>query len=122
LTFGEKLKALREIKNLKQDELSKLLNIDRSTIGKWENDTSRPDFMKLLKISEYFGVSTDYLLGKIDRLNESPEIKEKCEIFEKISNLSPKSKKYINEYIDFLKYKEDKEKYQKTDVSKKNEN
>ncbi len=72
MSFGEKLKKLRESKDIKQEDLSKMLNVDRSTVGKWENNTSKPDFEKLLKISKYFEVSTDFLLG-VEQKNTQDE-------------------------------------------------
>lgn len=66
MTFGEKVKFFREEKNLTQEELAKFMNVDRSTVGKWENDTSKPDFDKIIKLSGYFEVTTDFLLGHFD--------------------------------------------------------
>jgi transcriptional regulator with XRE-family HTH domain len=69
VAFGKTLKRLRENKELKQEELAKIFNVERSTLGKWENDSSKPDYSKLNKIADYFNVTTDYLLGRTDDPN-----------------------------------------------------
>ncbi|MGI6349914.1 MAG: helix-turn-helix domain-containing protein [Eubacteriales bacterium] len=66
MDFSERLKSLREERDLKQEDIAKKLNVDRSTVGKWESSPSRPDYDKLLILADYFGVSTDYLLGRTD--------------------------------------------------------
>ncbi len=57
-------KELRKRRGLTQLEASKLLNVDQSTISKWEQDKAIPDIYTLNKISELYNVSIDYLLGK----------------------------------------------------------
>ena len=57
-------KELRKRRGLTQLETSKLLNVDQSTISKWEQDKAIPDIYTLNKISELYNVSIDYLLGK----------------------------------------------------------
>ena len=62
--FQNILKSLRVAKGLTQDELSKQLNISRSTIGMYEKGAREPDFESLELIADYFNVDTDYLLGR----------------------------------------------------------
>lgn len=62
--FQNILKSLRVAKGLTQDELSKQLNISRSTIGMYEKGAREPDFETLELIADYFNVYTDYLLGR----------------------------------------------------------
>ncbi len=64
MNLGAKLKALRERENMLQKEVSDHLKIDRSTYGKYETNDSSPDYDKLLKLADLFGVSVDYLLGR----------------------------------------------------------
>lgn len=74
--FGDKLKELRKAKGLTQEELGKLFNVAKNTVSYWEANTSKPDIDLIVKLAQYFNVTTDYLLGfnqddsdKIDRLN-----------------------------------------------------
>lgn len=71
MIFGDILKALREDKDLNQGELAKYMNVDRSTVGKWESNSSKPDYEKLIRLADYFNVTTDYLLGRTDRPNNN---------------------------------------------------
>lgn len=67
--FGKRLRTLRKKMKLNQDDVGKFLDMDRSSIGKWENESSQPTFEILIQLSELFEVSTDYLLGKTDIKN-----------------------------------------------------
>lgn len=62
--FSERLKRLRNNKNLPQQYMADLLGITRQGYGKYENGSSQPSFEMLQKIADYFEVSTDYLLGR----------------------------------------------------------
>ena len=61
--FAQKIKELREQKGISQAELARDLDITQSTVGNWESDVRKPPASKLIKIADYFGVSTDYLLN-----------------------------------------------------------
>lgn len=56
-------KELRKEKGLTQVQLANLLNLDQTTISKWELNKALPDVNTLCKLSSLFDVSTDYLLG-----------------------------------------------------------
>lgn len=62
MTFGERLYELRKEKNISQEELAELLDVSRQSISKWENDKAYPEMTRLLFMSNYFGVSLDYLM------------------------------------------------------------
>lgn len=64
--FANRLKQLRIEKKLTQEELAYILKLSRHTITKYESGDREPDFKILTKIADYFNVSTDYLLGRID--------------------------------------------------------
>ena len=57
------LKLLRKKKNLSQEELGKLVGVTKMTISRWEKGGSDIDINNLKKLSQYFGVSIDYILG-----------------------------------------------------------
>ena len=69
--FSKRLKALREEKKYSQDDLAKELNISRNSIYFYENNKRVPDANTIIALSEYFGVSTDYLLGLSEDKNET---------------------------------------------------
>lgn len=57
------LKDLRNQKKISQQQLANNIGVSRSTVAMWENGNSQPDNEMLLKLSAYFSVSVDYLLG-----------------------------------------------------------
>jgi len=62
--IGNRIKLLREELGLKQDDLAKKISVSPSAIGMYERNLREPNNELTLKLSEYFNVSTDYLLGK----------------------------------------------------------
>lgn len=61
--LGPRLKQLRKGKDLTQEELANVLGNTQQAVGKWETGRSSPDHINLMRLSEFFGVSVDYLLG-----------------------------------------------------------
>ena len=64
MEFKDVIKQLRKEKKLKQSDLADIFNVDRTAVGKWEQGKNKPNADTLVIIADYFGVSTDYLLGK----------------------------------------------------------
>ena len=65
-TFAERLKELRQERELKQAELAKEVDISLSIISMYENGLRKPGMDAIIALSNYFNVSTDYLLGLED--------------------------------------------------------
>ncbi|MCT4662305.1 MAG: helix-turn-helix domain-containing protein [Tissierellales bacterium] len=108
-TFGDILRTERKAKELSQIELGKLLNLSKQTISGYENNSSFPSQETLLKLSDIFSVSTDYLLGKSDERNpskSSDEIVTKAfSLKEGVTELPQEALDQIDEYIRLLKLK-----------------
>ena len=64
--FCERIKLLRMERNLSQPELAKLVGVSNGMMSFWENGINEPTITHLLKLSQIFEVSTDYLLGLED--------------------------------------------------------
>ena len=62
MTFGEKLQALRRERGWSQEDLASEIPISRQAVSKWESSAAVPDTENVLRLSDIFGVSTDYLL------------------------------------------------------------
>ncbi len=62
MIFADKLIYLRKKSGWSQEELAEQINVSRQSVSKWEGAQSIPDLEKIIKLSELFGVSTDYLL------------------------------------------------------------
>lgn len=69
--FAENLSALMAEKNLKAPALAKILNTDRSNITRYLQGKRFPLFQGFMAILEYFNVSADVILGRIDYTNET---------------------------------------------------
>ena len=63
LTLGEKIKLLREEKELNQTELGKAVNMTQRKISYIENDKYEPSMDDIKALCKFFNVSADYLLG-----------------------------------------------------------
>ena len=60
--IGSKIKAARIEKKLTQEQVAELLGVSRQTISNWENEKSYPDIISVIKMSDCYEVSLDYLL------------------------------------------------------------
>jgi transcriptional regulator with XRE-family HTH domain len=67
MSFGNRLYELRKSRNISQEELAELLDVSRQSISKWENDKAYPEMTRLLYMSDYFGVSLDYLMRGVEK-------------------------------------------------------
>lgn len=73
--FGELLAELRQDKGMTQRQLADILFVSVGTISNYEKGKHLPDVERLKMISDYFNVTTDYLLGRCS-LNVSPDVFE----------------------------------------------
>ena len=110
MTLGEMIEELRKDKGLQQKDLADLLNVSRSTISNYESDIHCPDIDRLIKLADIFGVSVDYIIGRmrfdfdLKKLNKGFVKIGKKEIItddllNDITKLSDKSKILLIEYI-----------------------
>ena len=76
-TFGDRLRELRRERGMQQRELGGLYNLSSSAIGSYERNLREPTLELLLQLSEYFGVSVDYLLCRTEERLTAKEYKEK---------------------------------------------
>ncbi|MCL2851094.1 MAG: helix-turn-helix transcriptional regulator [Firmicutes bacterium] len=61
--FTERLKTLRESKNLTTVKLGKALGISGATISRWENGKRKPNVENIYNIADFFRITSDYLIG-----------------------------------------------------------
>lgn len=106
--IGKKIKELREIKQITQEELAKYLGVAPQTVYKYEKEINEPDLKTTSKIAEYFNVTTDYLLGRTDNpdmLNEPIQIAASMKDGLDISDMDDDEKKFINDFIKMVRSK-----------------
>ncbi|HDX9683266.1 MULTISPECIES: helix-turn-helix domain-containing protein [Bacillus cereus group] len=75
-TFGNIIRDLRKQKGITQKELAQSLKLSESTIGMYERNERQPDYNTLIRIADYFNVSTDFLLGRDFNVKEGRNNKE----------------------------------------------
>lgn len=76
--FSQRLTQLRESRELTKKQLAKILHVSDSCVSQYENGSSMPGYDTLLSISQYFGVSVDYLLGNVGKDTAFPMDSEFC--------------------------------------------
>lgn len=106
--IGKKIKELREIKQITQEELAKYLGVAPQTVYKYEKEINEPDLKTTSKIAEYFNVTTDYLLGRTDipdMLNEPIQIAASMKDGLDISDMDDDEKKFINDFVKMVRNK-----------------
>ena len=70
---GDKIAKLRKQNNLTQDQLASLLKVSRQSVSKWKSNITYPETDKIIRISQIFDCSIDYLLN--DKI-EDPQAKQ----------------------------------------------
>jgi transcriptional regulator with XRE-family HTH domain len=65
-TFHERLRSLRESRKIPVSAMLELLQMTRRNYQRYERGEVDPPSSKLVLLANYFGVSTDYLLGRTD--------------------------------------------------------
>lgn len=128
-TFKDRLKQLRNEKNLTQEELAKYIGTTRATLASWETGRREPDMETLRKLSDYFNVTLDWLIGNTDIRNQADEITDAISddpelaefwndlkqredlklLFKQTRNLSPKAIKQVMRIIKAIEDEESEE-------------
>lgn len=73
MRIGGIIKKLRLQQKITQSQLAQVLNVERTTISNYENNYSNPDIETVVKLADYFNVSTDYLLSRIETSDKNVE-------------------------------------------------
>ena len=101
--LAERIKLLREQRGLLQKTVASDLSIGNTTLSNYEKNISSPNPEMLVTLADYFGTSTDYLLGRTD--DPSPDnysFDEKDKRFVYIYNALDKSSR--NSVADYAAY------------------
>lgn len=83
MTLGDKLSKLRKENNYTQEQLADILGVSRQAISKWESDISYPETDKLIRMSELFDCSLDYLLKDAEETDSKNQHNEEILFFRK---------------------------------------
>lgn len=61
MSIGERIRTLRQEKNLSQGQLAQQLSVTRQAVSKWEQDLSSPDTLNLVKLADALDAEVEYL-------------------------------------------------------------
>lgn len=102
--FPERLKKLREEAGLTQTAIAKELETSQPSYQNWETGTRNPSRETIQKLADFFGVSTDYLLGNTDIKNPEETISDVDMLFRRTSkDLTPEQQEvFKQELMDFM--------------------
>ena len=70
--FSERLKDLMLIEGVSQHKLSSAANVQRKSVSNWLRGTNYPRYDALIRVADYFHISTDYLIG----INNTAELEK----------------------------------------------
>ena len=66
MNMADRILYLRKAKGISQEELADKVGVSRQAVSKWESEQSTPDLEKIIIMSDFFGVTTDYILKGIE--------------------------------------------------------
>lgn len=97
--FGERLRLLREERKMGQKEIADLLDVSVSSVGKYENGdrTLSPD--AIIKLADFFDVSSDFLLGRSEVREPAEKILAKFNIGNGLPEEAFKEFEEVKNYI-----------------------
>ena len=87
MNFGKTIQELRKQKNITQEQLAAELGVTAAAVSKWENNYSLPDILMLCALADFFGVTTDELLGRNAARKQAIIVAETEELGHKIADL-----------------------------------
>ncbi len=87
-----RIRDLREDLDMRQSDLAEKTGIDQRTISNYETGKTSPDAYALIKLADFFGVSIDYLVGRVKHDYSTTD--KKIQLIEQIQKQLDELKKY----------------------------
>jgi len=116
MDFGQILTELRTERGIYQKELALQLKVSIGTISNYENNVHFPDLATLCLLADYFGVTTDYLLGRTNYRYNPQSLKQQltkdytvADLVNTTLELSPKNVVSMLDYMELLKIRQQSE-------------
>lgn len=100
MIIAARLRELRDKAGVSQDEVAEKCEISRVTLARYENGTRTPVLKNAAKLAAYYGVDTDYLMGKKE--TEDSVSTERENFFHMFDRLSTGDKEAILDQMQFL--------------------
>ncbi|MBR5527722.1 MAG: helix-turn-helix transcriptional regulator [Clostridia bacterium] len=80
--YKNRIRDLREDRDLRQIDVANATGIDQKTLSNYETGKTNPDSYSIIRLAEFFGVTTDYLLGCSDS-----SFRSKKDVLNTLSNI-----------------------------------
>ena len=101
----ERIQSLVERHNMTAAQLLRETKLNPASITQWKKGIAKPSFDAIIKISDYFNVTTDYLLGRTNNLtppdSTAPYVSpNELTIIDKLRTLPPEKRKAIETLLD----------------------
>ena len=94
--FAVRIKNLRKSRELNQVQLAERLGVKKQSVSNWEIDNIMPSIDMLIRIADFFAVSTDYLLGRDVQEAAAPHMLD-------VTGLTPRQVEHIQSVVDDLR-------------------
>lgn len=110
-SFSERLRELRKSKNIGQKEVGAILGVSESSIGKYEAGDRTPSPEAIVKLSRFFEVTTDYLLGETNDPKGNKILTIAAHRSDNpMDDLPPEAEERVQEFIELMRIKYGKKK------------
>lgn len=102
-----RLKELRKKAGLSQSDFAKKINVAQNTVSNWENGNRVIDSEKAITIASYFGVTTDYLLGKEDEPTPKKDSLDDVQFafYGDVSDFTEEERRDLANFVEFIRAK-----------------
>jgi len=102
--MGDRIRALREERGIRQIDLANHLGVALTTVSGWETNNRVPRIEVLEKIAEYFGVTPNYLLGEDSDISQlEADFPDGVRLLRRANNeMTEDQKKQLVKYMEFL--------------------
>ena len=87
MNMANRIQDLRKSRGISQEELADKVGVSRQAVSKWESEQSTPDIEKVIILSDFFDVTTDYLLKGIEPIPENTTEKSDARIFSLVGSV-----------------------------------
>ena len=87
MNMADRIQHLRKSKGISQEELADKIGVSRQAVSKWESEQSTPDLERVIFLSDFFDVTTDYLLKGMEPVSENNTEKSDARIFSLVGSV-----------------------------------
>lgn len=113
MDMGQVITELRLEKGVYQKELASVLKVSVGTISNYEKGRHFPDPSTMCKIADFFGVTTDYLLGRTNYRYDPKQLSQPfidnytiADLVNTSLDLTPQNKHALADYVELLKLRQ----------------